>query len=71
MWTMDLEKLKKDWTNHPCLVRLNCETIDQLAEHLKKCHKTLMSDRGGPYGYLYQLQVQKVRELKDETSRLK
>lgn len=63
---MNLEKLKKDWDDHPCLNRVACETVDDLAAHLKHCHAHLMSDKGGPYGYLYQQQVQLVRKLKND-----
>lgn len=54
---MDLEKLRRDWATDPTLRGLAFETVEELAEHLKKCHKRLMGPDSGPFGYLYQQQV--------------
>jgi hypothetical protein len=60
---VDLEKLARDWDKDPTLNRIAFETVEELAEHLVKVHKFLMGPESGPFGYLYQKQVVRVREL--------
>lgn len=64
--SQNYSKLQADWENDTNLSYLACDSVEDLAAHLRKCHKTLMSGRGGPYGYLYQQQVKKNRQLKEE-----
>lgn len=63
---MDLAKLQVDWAEDPRLRRLGFDTVEELAEHLVKLHKNLLSDEGGPFGYLYAQQLRRVRELQKE-----
>ena len=63
---MDLELLQKGINNkHPCLQHAP-RSVTKAAEHLRKLHRKLMSDKGGLSGYLYQLQVAKVKQLRRE-----
>lgn len=66
---MDLGKLKDDWQADPCLRLLGFDTVEELAEHLVKCHKYLMGPNGGPFGYLYQQQTRRLRELGEQDGR--
>jgi hypothetical protein len=63
---MDLRKLERDWAEDPCLRYCAHERVEDLADHLLKAHKYLMSPDGGPLAYLYQAQVRRVRELTKE-----
>lgn len=63
---MDLKKLQADWETDTRLRRLAFDTVEELAEHLVKVHKTLLSPDGGPFGYLYHEQLRRVRELQQE-----
>lgn len=63
---MDLEKLRRDWAEDPTLNYCAFDRVEDLAEHLVKAHKYLMSPDGGPLAYLYQQQVRRVRELTKE-----
>lgn len=63
---MDLEKLRRDWAEDHCLRYCAYDRVEELAEHLVKAHKYLMSPDGGPLAYLYQQQVRRVRELMKE-----
>lgn len=63
---VDLEKLKRDWAEDPTLRYCAHDRVEDLAEHLVKAHKYLMSPDGGPLAYLYQQQVRRVRELMKE-----
>lgn len=63
---MDLEKLRADWAEDPGLRILAFETVEELAEHLVKVHKSLADGFGGPLGYLYRQQLRRVRELQQE-----
>ncbi len=65
---MKREKLAADWKKDPCLSFLAFDSVEELAEHLRKCHETLMGPRGGPFGYLYQQQTRRLRELQKELS---
>ena len=69
--SQDYSKLKEDWANDPTLKYLACDTVEELAAHLLRCHKTLTGPKGGPYGYLYQQQIKRNRELKNELSKYK
>lgn len=62
----DLQRLKHDWENHPCLQKYACKDVEQLAEMLEQCHHRLMSDDGLNAGYLYQRQVEMNNKLKKE-----
>ena len=66
---MDLEKLKRDWAEDPTLRYCAYDRVEDLAEHLVRAHKYLMSPDGGPLAYLYQQQVRRVRELNEELKR--
>lgn len=64
---MNLEKLKLDIkAGHPCLRFVTFETLELTAENLRTMHRTLMSDDGGVQGYLYQIQVANVKQLREE-----
>lgn len=63
---MDLEKLKRDWAEDPTLRYCAYDRVEDLAEHLVRAHKYLVSPDGGPLAYLYQQQVRRVRELMKE-----
>lgn len=67
---MDLAKLKADWATDPCLRHLAFDTVEELADHLRHCHQTLMGPTGGPFGYLYQQQTRRVRELQRDGDKL-
>lgn len=63
---MDLKKLTRDWAEDPSLRHCAFDRVEELAAHLVKSHRYLMSPDGGPFGYLYQQQVLRVRELTRE-----
>lgn len=63
---MDLEKLRRDWAEDPCLRYCAYDRVEELADHLVRAHKYMMGPEGGPLGYLYRAQVRRVRELMKE-----
>ncbi|QYW02148.1 hypothetical protein CPT_Sonora_045 [Stenotrophomonas phage Sonora] len=48
------------------MARLGFDTVEELAEHLRKCHQMLLGPDGGPFGYLYKQQLRRIRELQEE-----
>ncbi len=54
-----------DWT-HPNLRYLAFNSTAELEAHVRKVHATLMTPDGMVQGYLYQMQVELNRKLKEE-----
>jgi len=63
---MDLEKLKRDWAEDPQLRFYAFDTVEELADHLRKCHNDMMNGELGCLGYLYRQQTLRLRELMKE-----
>ena len=63
---MDWEKLKRDWADSPQLNFYAFDTVEELAQHLAKCHKMMMNGELGCLGYLYRQQTLRVRQLTEE-----
>jgi len=64
---VNLEKLKSDIeAGHPCLRFVTFPSVTETAEHIRNVHRSLMSDQGGVDGYLYQIQIEKVKQLRKE-----
>ena len=59
----NLDALKQEWETHPCLKYIACKSVQELADHLEKIHKRLVSDDGMAAGYLYQKQIQLRKDL--------
>lgn len=66
---MDLERLRRDWKEDPRLKHLAFDSVEELAAHLKKCHKFLSGPSSGPFGYLYnRLKEKEVEQRKRQAS---
>lgn len=63
---MDLEKLRRDWAEDPQLNFLAFETVEEVADHLRKCHNDMMNGELGCLGYLYRQQTLRLRALQQE-----
>lgn len=60
---MDLEKLRNDWAEDAQLNLYPFGTVEELAEHLRKCHINMMNGEFGCLGYLYRQQTLRVKKL--------
>lgn len=63
---MNLKKLNRDWSEDPQLRFLAFQTVEELADHLRKCHNDMMEGELGCLGYLYRQQTLRLRELMKE-----
>ena len=69
--TDKLQKLQRDWEEHPNLKFFHARDINHAAERIQNSHEYLMSVESGHHGYLYQKQVKFNQQLKEELCQLK
>lgn len=68
---MSHEQLERDWRTDPRLTDASYDDVAELADFLRRSHEYLMGEGSGPLGYLYRLQVMRVRELKEKLNERK
>lgn len=59
------QRLEQDWEHDRQLRCLAFDSVEELAEHLAKLHRDMLSGGCGVFGYLYKRQHEKLKKAQD------